>query len=189
MLAPTLAPTLAWTIARRELRGSIWGIRGFRIFLLCVALGVSAIAGVGSLSDALVDGMRRDGRLLLGGDVELRLSHQPANSAQMAYLRSAGQISEIIEMRSMARRIDGQQRGLIELKGVDGPYPLYGEMKLATGKSLADALRPSDGLPGAVAEAVLLQRLKLEVGDQVKVGEGIFRITAAIARVAERGCE
>jgi putative ABC transport system permease protein len=28
---------LAFTIARRELRG---GLRGFRIFLLCVALGV-----------------------------------------------------------------------------------------------------------------------------------------------------
>jgi len=77
---------LAFTIARRELRG---GLRGFRILLLCVALGVSAIAGVGSLSDALVDGLHRDGRLLLGGDVELRLSQQPA-SPQIGQLRRAG---------------------------------------------------------------------------------------------------
>lgn len=177
---------LAWIIARRELRS---GISGFRIFLLCVALGVSAIAGVGSLSDALVEGLRRDGRLLLGGDVELRLSHQPASAAQLAYLRAAGQISEIIEMRSMAKRVDGQQRGLIELKGVDGVYPLYGKMKLGSGDSLADALRPQDGLPGAVAEDVLLQRLKLKVGDQVKVGAGTYRIAAAIVREPDRGAD
>ncbi|MDA1097760.1 MAG: FtsX-like permease family protein [Proteobacteria bacterium] len=177
---------LAFTIARRELRG---GLRGFRILLLCVALGVSAIAGVGSLSDALVDGLRRDGRLLLGGDVELRLSHQPASAAQLAYLQAAGQVSEVIEMRSMVRRMDGSQRGLIELKGVDGRYPLYGRMQLDQGRDLATAFAVKDGLPGAVAEAVLLQRLKLQVGDQVRVGEATYRIAAAIQREPDRGAD
>ncbi|MBT3782820.1 MAG: FtsX-like permease family protein [Rhodospirillaceae bacterium] len=177
---------LALTIARRELRG---GLRGFRIFLLCVALGVGAIAGVGSLSDALVDGLRRDGRLLLGGDVELRLSHQPAKQAQLDYLLAAGRVSQVIEMRSMARRLDGRERGLIELKGVDDPYPLYGEMQLAGGGSLAAALAVQDGLPGAVAEPVLLRRLKLKTGDLVRVGEGTFRIAAAIKREPDRGAD
>ena len=177
---------LAFTIARRELRG---GLRGFRIFLLCVTLGVSAIAGVGSLSDALVDGLRRDGRLLLGGDVELRLSHQPASPAQLAYLRAAGQVSHAIEMRSMARRPDGRHRGLIELKGVDGRYPLYGRMQLDGGQDLAAAFAVQGGLPGAVAEAVLLQRLKLKVGDRVEVGEATYRIAAAIQREPDRGAD
>ena len=177
---------LVFTIARRELRG---GLRGFRILLLCVALGVSAIAGVGSLSDALVDGLRRDGRLLLGGDVELRLSHQPASRAQLAYLRAAGQVSQAIEMRAMARRMDGQQRGLIELKGVDGRYPLYGRMQLDQGQDLAAAFAVKDGLPGAVAEAVLLQRLKLRAGDRVRVGAATYRIAAAIQREPDRGAD
>ncbi len=178
--------SLALAIARRELRG---GLRGFRVFLLCVVLGVSAIAGVGSLSDALVDGLRRDGRLLLGGDVELRLSHQPASAAQLAHMRAAGRLSRIIEMRSMARRPDGQERGLIELKGVDDPYPLYGRMQLQPDQDLASALAPRDGLPGAVAEPVLLQRLKLKIGDPVRVGEATYRITAAIKREPDRGAD
>ncbi len=177
---------LALTIARRELRG---GLRGFRIFLLCVTLGVGAIAGVGSLSDALVDGLRRDGRLLLGGDVELRLSHQPANQAQLDYLEAAGRLSRIIEMRSMARRLDSRERGLIELKGVDDPYPLYGEMQLEGGGDLAGALALHDGLPGAVAEPVLLRRLKLKAGDRVRVGEATYRIAAAIVREPDRGAD
>ena len=34
---------LAWRLARRELRG---GLKGFRIFFLCLLLGTAAIAGV-----------------------------------------------------------------------------------------------------------------------------------------------
>jgi predicted lysophospholipase L1 biosynthesis ABC-type transport system permease subunit len=36
-------------LARRELRG---GIRGLRVFLACLVLGVTAIAGIGSLAAA-----------------------------------------------------------------------------------------------------------------------------------------
>ena len=177
---------LALTIVRRELGG---GLGGFRIFLLCVTLGVSAIAGVGSLSDALVDGMRRDGRKLIGGDVELRLSHRAANQAQMAHLQASGRVSQIVEMRSMAVRPDGAQRGLVELKGVDGVYPLFGRMTLDQGQDLAVALGPVAGLPGAVAEPVLLQRLKLKVGDPVKVGAATYRIAASIVREPDRGAD
>ncbi len=41
---------LAWALARRELRG---GLRGFWVFLLCLALGVAAIAGVGMVRAAI----------------------------------------------------------------------------------------------------------------------------------------
>ncbi|MGE5767923.1 MAG: hypothetical protein ACM35H_12095, partial [Bacteroidota bacterium] len=59
---------LALRLARRELRG---GLKGFRIFLACLTLGVTAIAGVGSISDAVMTGLQRDGRVLLGGDMDL----------------------------------------------------------------------------------------------------------------------
>ena len=39
---------IAWRIARRELRG---GIRGFRVFLACLALGVAA--GEGARQEAI----------------------------------------------------------------------------------------------------------------------------------------
>ena len=66
---------LAFRIALREMRT---GLRGFRVFIACLALGVGAIAGVGSLSEAIKAGLERDARRLLGGDVALRLLHRPA---------------------------------------------------------------------------------------------------------------
>src|SRR5437868_14228848 len=59
------ATMLALRYALRELRG---GLRGFYVFIACIALGVMAIAGVGSVAASLGDGLARGGRTLLGGD-------------------------------------------------------------------------------------------------------------------------
>ena len=81
MNATSLA--LAWWLARRELRA---GIAGFRVFLACLAVGVAAIAAVGSVNEALVTALRADARLLLGGDVDVRLTHRPATAEENAWL-------------------------------------------------------------------------------------------------------
>ena len=69
---------LALKFARRELRG---GFQGFRIFFLCLLLGAASIAGVESLSDAFLTGLRDQGQTILGGDVSVRLVHRPATGA------------------------------------------------------------------------------------------------------------
>ena len=64
---------LAARLARRELRT---GFSGFRIFLACLFLGVAAIAIVGTVSDALVEGLRAHGhRHALPLDSERDLAH------------------------------------------------------------------------------------------------------------------
>src|SRR3954468_15522235 len=82
---------LALRLARRELRG---GFAGFRIFFLCLMLGAAAIAGVESLSDAFLAGLQDQGRILLGGDVAVRLVHRPASAKERAFLQRQGTVSE-----------------------------------------------------------------------------------------------
>ena len=57
---------LALRFAWRDLRG---GVRGFGVFIACIALGVMAIAGVNSVAASLSDGISRAGREILGGDI------------------------------------------------------------------------------------------------------------------------
>ena len=57
--------------ALRELRG---GLSGFYVFVACIALGAMAIAGVGSLAASLADGLAREGRVILGGDLSFTLT-------------------------------------------------------------------------------------------------------------------
>jgi putative ABC transport system permease protein len=117
---------------------------------------------------------------MLGGDVELNLVMRAASEAERKYLARNGSVSEVIDLRAMARRDDNAQRSLIELKAVDGAYPLYGSVGLGPAGPLADALAQRDGVWGAVAAPALLDRLGLKIGDIVRVGEARFQLRAAL---------
>src|SRR5262249_51751647 len=115
--------TYPLSLALRELRG---GVRGFRIFLACLVLGVAAIAGTGSLGAAVERAIHQDARLLFGGDVSARLVHREAGADERRFLDASGNVSKIALLRAMAVSLDGGRRTLIELKAVDPAYPLYG---------------------------------------------------------------
>lgn len=178
---------VAFVIARRELRG---GIRGFRIFLLCLMLGVAIIAAVGSLSAAVVAGIAADARAILGGDLDLRLIHREATPEQRRAFASFGDVSELREMRGMARPSDpgrAADRILVELKAVDGAYPLYGSVELDPAIPLEAALARRDGIWGAAADAALLERLDLSIGDRVRVGVLDYELRAVLDVEPDRG--
>ena len=168
--------------ARRELRG---GLRGFRIFLACLALGVAAIAAVGSVRSAIEAGLEREGAALLGGDAELDFTYRFASEAERAWMEGvATAVSEIADFRSMAvANRDGEaERGLTQIKAVDAAYPLVGAVELDPAIPLADALAGSDGLPGAVMERALIDRLGLAVGDTFRLGTQDFVLMATLVR-------
>jgi putative ABC transport system permease protein len=183
---------LALRLARREMRG---GIGGFRIFLACLALGVGAIAAIGSLKVAVEEGLATDARKILGGDVDIRIIHRDAPPKAQAWLRAnAKSVSRVVEMRSMAYRVRkgaGRDRLLVELKGVDQQYPLYGNFEIgkqAGGSALiAPFLAPKNGLPGALVEDMVLTRMRLKIGDVIRIGAQQFRVSGVIAREPDRG--
>src|SRR5665213_2989515 len=171
------AMTLAFALARRELRG---GIRGFRVLIACLALGVAVTAGVGSLGAAVDNALKHDAKALLGGDLEFHLFHRPADAAEHAFLAAQGEVAEIIDMRAMARSAAGASRSLIQLKAVDSAYPLYGAVTLDPPQALGAALAFRDGQWGAVAEAALLQRLGAKPGDTIHIGDADFVLRAVL---------
>jgi len=177
---------LVWRLAGRELRG---GLRGFRLFLFCLALGVALIAGVGSLAEAVRGGLARDARTLLGGDVELRLLYRPASTEALKTFAAAGRVSAIRTLRAMARSPAGADRQLVELKAVDGAYPLFGQMQLSPPGPLDAALAERNGHWGAVADGELLDRLGLKLGEIVRVGSLDYELRAVIRREPDRGAD
>jgi len=181
---------LAVRLARRELRG---GLRGLRVFLGCLAIGVAAIAGVGSVTAALEAGLAADSREILGGDVELRLRHRAATPAQAAHFRAAGALSVATAMRAMARAEDpardNGRRLLVELKAVDGAYPLYGALALEPEATPAAALARAGDAWGAAVDEGVLRRLDLGVGDRLRIGEAVFQIRATVAGEPDRGSD
>jgi putative ABC transport system permease protein len=168
--------SLTLRFALREMRG---GMRGFAVFIACIALGVAAIAGVASFARSLGDGLAREGSVILGGDVSFALFHREASAAERAFFTSRGRMSSAATMRAMARGADGQT-ALVEIKAVDGAYPLYGAVELEPAGTIADALAERDGAFGAAVEPALLARLGIARGARVTVGTATIEVRAIL---------
>jgi putative ABC transport system permease protein len=169
--------SLALRFALREMRG---GLSGFLIFLTCIALGVAAIGGVNSVARAIGEGVANQGQSLLGGDLRFEIVQREATDAEKRFLGGLGQLSQAISTRSMARLADGSDQALVELKAVDQAYPLYGALETTPAEPLAELLAERSSVFGAVAPDILLERLHLRVGDQVKVGSATVQIRAVL---------
>ena len=169
---------IAFKFALRELRG---GLRGFRVFLACPALGVAAIAAVGTVRAGIEAGLEKEGAALLGGDAEAEFTYRFAREPELAWLNSiATQISETVDFRSMAvvGSGDTSERGLTQIRAVDSAYPLVGAVTLDPPMPLDAALADF----GAVMERVLVDRLGLSAGDTFALGTQTFTLRAVLDR-------
>jgi putative ABC transport system permease protein len=172
----TPSSPLILRLALRELRS---GLQGFGIFLACIALGVAAIAGVSSLSRSLTDGIGREGRRILGGDMAFSLLQREASPAERTFLSAQGQVGTVAGLRAMA--IAGEKgSALVEMKAVDGTYPAVGNLETDPQLSPTELLANRNGAFGAVADPVLLARLDMKVGDRVTVGDANIEFRASL---------
>ncbi len=167
-------------MARREIRSS-W--RRLLFFFLCIAIGVGAIVAVRSIIRNLNHVLSSDARVILGADVQVA-SNRPWKPETLTSIeRVTGTVAtartETIESASMLRPADVSKGGaiLVELKGIEVPYPLYGQYKLADGAKFNHSLLANNGI--LVARSVL-ERLNLKTGDRVKLGEAEFHIRGVL---------
>lgn len=171
---------LAARIAGREART---GFGGFRVFIICLALGVGAIAAVGLLAEAFRAGLVQEGRSILGGDVELTLTQRRATETEQRFLSAQGRLSEVATLRAMAHLPDGKDSALVQIKSVDQNYPLFGKVALSPQAQPLAALQKGANI---VVDEVLLARLDLERGASVRIGAEVFKIAAVIKREPDR---
>ncbi|MFM8820578.1 MAG: ABC transporter permease [Phenylobacterium sp.] len=172
-MTPVSLSTL-WRIARRDLSASF---RGLRLLFLCLFLGVAALAAIGSLTAAITGELTRKGRELLGGDIEVALTQRYATPDEKKIMAGLGQVSETIRLRAMARGGSGPPM-LAELKGVDGAYPLYGQLKVSTSAGAKVSPRPGPG--EVLIERGLAERLGIGQGQTLGFGRAQFRVAGIL---------
>ena len=168
---------LAWRLARREIRGSV---ARFRVFLGALMLGVAAIGTVGSVAEAMRDGIAGNARLLLGGDVELRSLYMPTPDDLIDTASQYGTLSRTMTMRAMLQ-VDGERR-LVALKAVDASWPMVGSAELGNGGDLAAAIAPGK----IVIDPKLAQGLGLEPGAMVRIGDADLEVSDALVYEPDR---
>ncbi len=168
---------LALILARRGLRG---GTRGLLSVVLCLALGVAAIAAVGSLRAATEAGLAGNGRTLLGGDVAVGTGAEPPPAALREWLTARGaRLSTTVQMRTLLVGPSGA-RQLINLRAAGPGWPLLGAPVLRPALPLAQALGQRDGRYGLLADPLVLSRLGLRPGATARIGTSTFTVRAAL---------
>ena len=172
-----------FALALAETRGA--GKR-FLFFVICLAIGVGALMTIKSVSDIMEQGILKESKSLLAGDIEIK-SSWPQSQADRAYQKQALPESEfqfLREVHAMARfpsNIGGRNGTLlVELKSLptEPPlYPYYGILKTKPALPINELLKGS----GALVDPNFLLKTKLNVGHTFQLGS----VTAHIAGVIE----
>lgn len=164
---------LAW----RELRAS-W--RRLLFFFLCIGIGVGSIVALRSMIQSLNRAVAGEARALMTADVQAETTREWPQDV-LAKIEKVAQPSlveartETVEAPTMLRPADEGRGGalMVEVKGVERGFPLYGDFRLDDGRPFDFALVENGG---AVVAPLLLERLNLKVGERVRIGEREFEI-------------
>ncbi len=167
-----------FNLTRREIRSS-W--RRLLFFFLCIALGVGSVVALRSLIQNLTKAVGTDARALMTADIELSSTadFSPSEISKIEQvLNQTGIVearNEAITTSSMASPVDAANPNtrLVELKGVEPPFPLVGDFVMDDGTPFDFALLEDNG---AVVAKILLEDLNVKVGDRIKIGEAEFQI-------------
>lgn len=173
--------TSALRVAMRDMRG---GARSLWLLAAGVFIGTAVVALVGTTSQSLIDGARQGALETVGGDLSLRLSHRPPTPEELSVIEREGSVSVATELRPMAHAFGpGKERGrsvLVELKGIDENYPLYGTAQTSPTFKFHQQLARKDGIYGAVADGALFDLLNLEPGDGVRIGGVRYQLRSVL---------
>lgn len=183
MISRSASTPVALRLALRELRG---GLSGFKIFMACLILGVTAIAAIGSLTQAIQDGMEREGQTILGGDMEISQRSEQASPELTAWMEDQGTVSSSARFRTMGR-IDGQMdSSIVELRAVDDLYPLYGEFLTSPALSTRELLEKRGDMWGTAVDPLLATKLDVEIGDILRFGQVRAEVRAFVTHEPDK---
>lgn len=161
----------AWRIARRDLSARF---KGLRLLLVCLFLGVGAIAAIGTLTSSIERELAARGRQILGGDIELRVWQRDLTEEERAEVEKLGTVSSGLRMQVIA--LAGDDTAPIALKSVDANWPLVGELLLRDGRKAGAPPPGTIWLSEGTAE-----RLGVAPGGTVTIGGVPLRIGGIIA--------
>lgn len=171
---------LSLQYALKDMRGALSSLY---LVLMCLILGVGSIATVQFASTTVLGAIQKNGKTILGGDLVVRNIYEPAPQDLRAWIANRqGRMIETVEARVMLANSTTRDNTLVELKIVPDGYPQYGAFETTPPMALQDGLKGK----GIVLDPALRERLDLDTGDQVRLGEAEFTVRGFIEQEPDR---
>lgn len=167
-----------------------WRAGELHFLMAAIIVAVASLSSVGFFVDRMRSGMERDARQLLGADLVI-VSDKPLPDEWREQARRWNLNStETLVFLGMALTGSGDITAsrLVSVKAVAPGYPLRGKLKIS--QTADDKGATTDGIPdtGTVwVDPSLLPALKLQTGDNLRLGDRSFRVAKLIALEPDRG--
>ncbi|MBS0632421.1 MAG: ABC transporter permease [Verrucomicrobia bacterium] len=164
---------MAWRDSRASRRRLV-------LVSLSVVLGIAALVGIASLGDNLQRTVELQTKSLLGSDLTVTSRRPFSPEALKVFHAVPGEMAREISLTSMATfPTRGDQRRFVQVRTLEGNFPFYGELVTAP----ADAMAKLGTGNYALLEETILVQFGVQVGDEVKLGQGTFTVAGALKKI------
>ncbi len=173
-----------WPAIRIGLLDMRGDLRRFLLLVTCLAVGTALIAGVNSVGASISRAIESGAAEIMGGDLELSRADRLANTEELAAMQALGTVIGVVDTNLRAESFDGD--AFADVSAVGPGYPLFGRVsspQMPAGTDVGAFLAPQDGVPGALMDAVMLDQLRIRVGDHFGLGGTTFSVRGTLGQL------
>lgn len=146
------------------------------LFMASIILGIAAVVSIQSFSNNLKDNIGLQSKALMGADFLID-SNQPANDRVVEIIDSLGGADAMeVKFASMAAFSKKGATKLVQVRGLEGSFPFYGELETKPKEAAANYQK----MGGALVDATVMLQFSLKPGDSVKLGTHTFPIIGSL---------
>jgi len=147
------------------------------LFMASIILGIAAVVSIQSFSENLKYNIALQSKALMGADFKIDTQSAP-NEKVLGIIDSLGGAdAREINFPSMATFSNTKGTKLVQVKGIEGAYPFYGELE-TTPKT---ASKNYQQVGGALVDATLMLQFNLKAGDSIKIGNMTMPIAGSLS--------
>ncbi len=148
------------------------------LFMASIILGISAVVSIQLFSTNLKDNIKSQSKTLMGADFIIDSRQEPTERAK-AIIDSLKPNASEVNFVSMIAFLKSGNTKLVKVRGLEGAFPFYGEIKTAPENASSEYQKNG----GALVDATLLLQFNAKVGDSIKVGEVKIPIAGALKSI------
>jgi putative ABC transport system permease protein len=158
-------PGTAWLFKMAWRDGKSSG-RKLTLFMASIVLGIAAVVSIQSFGENLKSNIALESKALMGADFKID-SDDPPNERVLQIMDSLGgyQAKEI-NFASMVAFNSNMSTKLLQVRGIQGGFPLYGELETIPANAAANYQNQN----AALVDATVMLQLGIKPGDSIKIG-------------------
>lgn len=149
------------------------------LFISSIILGIASLVAMNSFNDNLKRDIDVQAAQLIGADLELESRRKPDDET-LAFIDSIQGLSEQMakeeRFMSMLRFLKDDGSRFVQVRGISGNFPFYGEVETSPEDVYADFNTKQEVL----VEKTLMMQFNAQAGDRVQLGLSQFDIGATL---------